>query len=618
MSTRNHSGEKNFKNFPTLLKNLQGLHFLPLGGCEEIGMNCNLYFCQGQWLMVDNGVTFSRSPDGVIMTNIIPFIENIDPKSFKGLVITHAHEDHLGAVAHLWRYLRCPIYITPFAAFILRKKMNEARIRLEEVELHEVPLESRAQVGIFDIEFISLTHSIPEPNAIFIRTPEGNIFHTGDWKIDPNPVIGKKIEEEKLKAIGQEGVLALVCDSTNVFEEGISGSEMEVQDALKKIVSECKGRVLISCFSSNQARLASCYEAAKHSGRQLCTIGYSLKTMLEASRYCGYLDIPVITPAQAQSLPPEKVLIVTTGSQAEPRAALTRMSNSTHPDIQLNEGDTVIFSSRVIPGNEEGISDLHNRLIMKKVKLITYRDKIHVSGHPCRDELRQMYAWIKPVISVPVHGQQRHLHEHARFAKELGVMYAAPPINGSVYLLSNQGIKEIGQVPRGRLFLDGARLLDDEGVVRKERQAVFEAGVFTISLIAEQSSKKILNHQIWGYGIFERVGRGPIPQKNQKTRLSWEFKKEKSLQDYVDSAIQHQARLFNGNVEEEQEEKSHNKGGSSSSLKTDASSSKKTHKEDFEARLLRATCATLQEDVLRLFKRHLGIVPVVQVNVIWI
>lgn len=609
MVTKTNPNTKNFKNLPALLNNLKGLHFLPLGGCEEIGMNCNLYCYQGQWIMIDNGVTFSRNPDGVLMSNIIPFIESIDLKTFKGLIITHAHEDHVGAVAHLWRYLKCPIYATPFTCFILRKKLAEARIPMRDVELHEVNLESRIQVGPFDVEFLSLTHSIPEPNAVFIRTAEGNIFHTGDWKIDPDPIIGKKIEAEKLMAIGREGVLALVCDSTNVFEEGQSGSELEVQKVLMKIVSECTGRVVIACFSSNQARIASCYEAAKATGRQICAIGYSLNNMFEASRYCGYLDVPLIKPAQAQALPHDQVLIVSTGSQAEPRAALTRMANDMHPDIQLGKGDTVIFSSRVIPGNQEAIAQLHNQLIMRGVDLITYRDKIHVSGHPCRDELRQMYEWLTPKISIPVHGEQMHLREHADYALELNVPYSIVPLNGGLYHFSSDGIKAVGQVPTGRLSVDGYRLVDDQGPVRLERKILFEAGILMATLALEKDENKLLNHKISSYGIFERLHHGPTPSRDQKSKLSYDFKKEKDFEHTINAIVEKHAKAFNFKFS----------AAGQDSLSEGAPASSSSQRHEFAPAKegdLRAFCAGLQEDLLRSFRLSFGITPVVLVNIV--
>lgn len=502
-------------NLKQTLGHLKGLHFLPLGGCGEIGMNANLYACDGQWLMIDNGITFSKSPDSVLMTDIRAFLEAVDLKTLQGLVITHAHEDHVGAAAYLWPYLRCPIYATPFTAYILRHKLKDWNIH--KAQVIEVPLENGIQLGNFSVEFVSLTHSIPEPSALYIRTAHGNIFHTGDWKIDPDPLIGPKIEAERLTRIGDEGVLALVCDSTNVFEEGVAGSEGDVRVALKQVIAECDNRVLISCFSSNLARIQSCYEAAEASNRKVCLVGRSLQRMVDAARHCGYWppERTFIEPHDIPNYPPHQILVITTGSQAEPSAALTRMSMGTHPAISLTENDTVIFSSRVIPGNQDAISALQNRLIRKGVTLIKYREGLHVSGHPCQDELAQMYTWLRPRIVIPVHGEDIHIHGQARFAESRGVPHTLRPHNGQLYCLSDQQPFFVCDVPTGRLALDGKRLVEDQGPVITQRRELLSRGFLTVTLIISKDHKKILDQRIQSYGVFEY----PEEQRTMEDRL---------------------------------------------------------------------------------------------------
>ncbi len=465
-------------------------------------MNANFYCCDGQWLMVDNGITFSRSPDMVLMTDIRDFVASIDLTNLKGLVVTHAHEDHVGAVAYLWGYLKCPLYATPFTAYILSQKLKELGVKTEVIE---IPLLGRTQIGSFNVEFVALTHSIPEPNALMIRTPHGNIFHTGDWKIDPKPIIGQAIDVQRLEAIGKEGVLALVCDSTNVFESGVSGSEGDVEHAIYEVVESCKGRVVISCFSSNLARIHSCYKAAVRTNRKVCLVGRSLQRMVDAARHCGYFDdsVQFIPMEEVKNHSHSSLMILTTGSQAEPRAALTRMSNKDHPFISLGEHDTVIFSSRVIPGNQESIAALQNRLVVQNVRMITYKEGLHVSGHPCRDELAQMYTWLKPQLVIPVHGEAMHLKEHAHFARAQGVPQSVFPKNGNIFHLSPGPIECLGNVPTGRLALDGRRLIDYTGPVVSQRRELLDRGALFVTVVLSSANRKILSRTVMSYGVFE-------------------------------------------------------------------------------------------------------------------
>ncbi len=465
-------------------------------------MNANFYCCDGDWLMVDNGITFSRSPDMVLMTDIRHFIESIDLTRLKGLFVTHAHEDHVGAVAYLWGYLKCPLYATPFTAYILEQKLHELGVK---TKVNEIPLLGHAEVGPFKVEFVSLTHSIPEPNALMIRTPHGNIFHTGDWKIDPQPVIGKTIDVKRMKEIGEEGVLALVCDSTNVFEKGVSGSEGDVEHAIYDVVQSCTGRVVISCFSSNLARIHSCYKAAVATHRKVCLVGRSLQRMVDAARHCKYFDetIQFIPVEEVKNHAPSSVMILTTGSQAEPKAALTRMSNKEHPFLTLGEHDTVIFSSRIIPGNQDAISALQNRLVLQNVKMITYKEGLHVSGHPCRDELAQIYAWLKPQIVIPVHGEAVHLKEHAAFALSQGVPQALFPKNGNIFHLSPGKVECLATVPTGRLALDGRRLIESNGPVITHRKELLDRGALFVYVVLSSANRKILSRTVMSHGVFE-------------------------------------------------------------------------------------------------------------------
>ena len=381
----------------------EALHFLPLGGAGEIGMNLNLYACQGQWLMVDLGITFAGDtlPGIDVLMPDPAFIEE-RRKDLLAIVLTHAHEDHLGAVAYLWPRLRCPVYATPFAAAVLREKLADAKL-LSEVPLTEVALSSRLDLGPFALTFISLTHSIPEPNALLIETPYGRVMHTGDWKIDPDPLVGDPLDEAALRQAGEAGVLALVGDSTNATVEGESGSEGEVRDTLAELIAEREHGLAVTLFASNVARLESVALAARDAGREPVLVGRSLHRYVRAARACGYLEgVRLLTEDEGAPLHSSQVVYLCTGCQGEPRAAMSRIAGDSHPRVSLGEGDTVIFSSKIIPGNERTIGDLHNRLLRRGIEVITEMDAgVHVSGHPCRGELRQMYQWIRPQIAVP-------------------------------------------------------------------------------------------------------------------------------------------------------------------------------------------------------------------------
>ncbi len=465
------------------------LVFLPLGGCGEIGMNLNLYGYgpeeNRKWIMVDLGVTFGdASTPGVDIIMPDPAFIEEHRDDLVGIVLTHAHEDHMGAVARLWPRLRCPIYATPFTAWLVRDRLAEFGL-LNEVPVHEIALDARFELGPFDLQLVTLTHSIPEPNGLAIRTPAGLILHTGDWKIDPDPLIGETTDADALNQLGEEGVLALVCDSTNVFVEGHAGSEGEVREELTRVVSEQSGKVAIASFASNVARMETAIKAAEANGRRVVLVGRSMHRMSAAAKSVGLLsDVqPFVDESEAGFFPDDKILFLCTGSQGERRAALSRIASGDHRNVTLGERDTVIFSSRVIPGNEKDIIDLQNRFATRGVNIITDRDEdIHVSGHPARDELRQMYQWARPKIAIPVHGERRHLIEHAKLARELQVSRTFAPRNGDLIQLAPGEPAIIDEVPAGRLHVDGEIVTSAEDNAMFERRKMSFGGHITLAL----------------------------------------------------------------------------------------------------------------------------------------
>ncbi len=484
------------------------LEFLPLGGAGEIGMNLNLYRCAGKWLMVDLGITFAdETLPGVEVVLPDPsfIVEHRD--DLIGLVLTHAHEDHLGAVPYLWTRLRCPVYATPFAAAVLRRKLARDGVApgIEDLEITEVPLGGRLQLGPFDIEFISLTHSIPESNALAIRTPAGTVLHTGDFKIDPEPLVGEMTDEAALNRWGKAGVLAMVCDSTNVFRDGESGSEGDVREHLIDLVANRAGAVAVACFASNVARIASVAAAAEANGRHVALVGRSLWNITGAARETGYLDdsIVFLGDREARALPPDKLLYLCTGCQGEPRAALSRIATSSHPHVALGQGDVVIFSSKIIPGNELAINRLHNHLIALGVEIITEDDHfVHVSGHPCRDELARMYQWVRPRIAVPVHGEARHLVEHARFALSLQVPESVVVENGDLLRLAPGPARIVDRVPVGRLIADGGAVVSSDSPIIRTRRRLMHSGVAFVTLTIGGDGRLLADPAVSSQGLF--------------------------------------------------------------------------------------------------------------------
>lgn len=414
------------------------LLFVPLGGCGEIGMNLNLYGLDGQWIMLDLGVSFGEDnlPGIDVVMPDPAFIES-QSESLLGIVLTHAHEDHLGAVQHLWPRFRCPVYATPFSAALLRRKLEETDFA-SEVPIYEIPLKGQFDLGPFGLEFVTMTHSILEPNAVSITTRFGKILHTGDFKIDPDPRIGETIDSKTLSDLGQSGdVLAMVCDSTNVLSPGESGSESALPDSLDEIVAGRKGKVVITTFASNVARLKTLGELALRHDRHPALIGRSLWRILATAIEAGYGNtLPdFLSERDAGFLPDDHVLLICTGCQGEPRGAMSRIAGDTHPHVSLSDGDLAIFSSKIIPGNEKPIARLHNQLVAQGVDVVTEKDHfVHVSGHPSRDELTRMYSWVRPRISVPVHGEMRHIEAHVDLAKSLQVPEAFGLSNGSVQI----------------------------------------------------------------------------------------------------------------------------------------------------------------------------------------
>lgn len=469
------------------------LLFLPLGGAGEIGMNLNLYGYgkpgNVTWIMIDLGITFGDGTHpGVDVILPDPAYIEKHKENLAGIVLTHAHEDHLGAVPYLWERFECPIYATPFTVSILQRKLAEVGL-LDIVPIVEIPLNGSFEVGPFELELITLTHSIPEPNGIAIRTPLGTVLHTGDWKLDPDPVIGETYDMPALRRLGDEGVKAIVCDSTNVFTPGTSGSEGDIYDSMKKVVEGCEGRVVVTCFASNVARLETISRLARDVGREVILAGRSFWRMIDAAKENGYLqDTPnFLDEEMCGHLPKDKVLIICTGSQGEPRAALSRIAADDHARIYLSKGDTVIFSSRQIPGNEVSIGRLQNRLVRRGINLITDRDHfVHVSGHPARDELLEMYHAVKPEIAIPVHGEIRHLMEHARLAKSAQVNETVVTENGGMVRIAPGPAVVIEEVPSGRLALEGGRVVPLDGELVRGRVRALWHGTATITVVIDK------------------------------------------------------------------------------------------------------------------------------------
>ena len=484
----------------------EDLVFAPLGGAGEIGMNASLYGYGGRWLMVDLGIGFG---DGTLpgVDILVPDVSFAAARraEIEGLVLTHAHEDHLGAVPYLWPRLRCPIYATPFACAVLRRKLADAGL-LDEAPLRELPAGGRVEIGPFGVQYVHAAHSIPEGQILAIRTPAGMVAHVSDWKLDPEPLIGAPTDETALERLGDEGVLAMTCDSTNVFVPGRAGSEGPLRAGLAEIVGNCDRRVAVACFASNVARVESIVRAGAANGREVCLVGRSLLRIVDAARECGYLrDLPPLLGARdAGYLPPERALLVVTGSQGEPRSALARIAAGDHPDVGLEPGDAVIFSSRVIPGNELAIGRVQNRLARLGVEVVTERDRfVHVSGHPARDELADMYRRLRPQTLIPIHGEARHLLEHAEFARACGVPNAVVAENGAMVRFGPGAPGIVDRVASGRLAVDGARLLPVDGGVMRRRQRIGFGGAAVATVVLDRKGRLAADPRLTVQGLLD-------------------------------------------------------------------------------------------------------------------
>ncbi len=465
--------------------------FCPLGGSGEIGMNMNLFAygkpSEHKWIMVDIGVTFADdSLPGIDLIYADPGFIVDRKENLLGIVLTHAHEDHIGAIAHLWPKLKCKIFATPFTAILIKEKFKEKNIDITK-DLNIVNLNGTVKLDPFEIEYITLTHSILEPNGLRIKTPGGTILHTGDWKVDPNPLIGGKINSDRLKEIGKEGVLAMICDSTNVFSIGRSGSELDVRKSLYYIMSRLKKKIIVTSFASNVARMETIFYCAEKTGRQISLVGRSMHRIYKAARQCGYLKdvIEPIDPREAKSFSREKIVYLCTGSQGEPMGAMMRISSYTHPDVLVEKGDAVIFSSKIIPGNEKKLYKLHNQLVKDGIEVISEDNEfVHVSGHPNREDLKDMYNWVKPKCVIPVHGEHRHMIEHINFAKEMQVPFPIQVENGDIVKLSPGDNPEVyDKAPSGRLYLDGNVSVDEGSQSIKDRKNLSNNGYIEVTIM---------------------------------------------------------------------------------------------------------------------------------------
>ena len=467
------------------------LIFCPLGGSGEIGMNMNL-FAYGKpdnqkWIIVDIGVTFADdSVPGIDLIYPDPgFI--IDKKQdLLGIILTHAHEDHIGAITHIWPKLKCKIYATPFTSVLITEKFKEKKIDISGY-LKIVELNSILNLDPFKIEFVTLTHSILEPNGLKIETPVGNILHTGDWKCDPDPLIGENINSKRLKEIGKEGVITMICDSTNVFSAGRAGSELDVRNNMLKVTERLNKRIIITSFASNVARMETAFYCAEKIGRQIALVGRSMHRIFKAAKQCGYLNnvIEPVDARDAKNISRDKIVYLCTGSQGEPMGAMNRIANYTHPDVFIERGDAVIFSSKIIPGNEKKLYKLHNQLVKEGIEVISEESEyIHVSGHPNREDLRDMYNWIKPKSVIPVHGEHRHMLEHINFAKEMQVPYPIKVENGDIVRLYPGNKPEVyDKAPSGRIYVDGSVSVEEDSQSIKERKNLSANGFIEATIL---------------------------------------------------------------------------------------------------------------------------------------
>jgi len=521
------------------------LLYSPLGGAGEIGMNMNLYAYgepdNHKWIIVDVGVTFADDTyPGIDL--IYPDAGFINDKkdNLLGIILTHAHEDHIGAVVYVWPKLKCQIYATPFTAALLIEKFKEKKIDITNY-LKIVELGGKINLSPFKIEFVTLTHSIAEPNGLKIDTPSGTIFHTGDWKYDPDPLVGDKINSSRLKEIGEEGVMAMICDSTNVFSIGRSGSEADVRKSLIDIIEKQKKRIIVTSFASNVARMETIFFCAQKTGRQISLVGRSMQKIYKAAKKCGYLDEAVepVDARDVKNISRDKIIYLCTGSQGEPLGAMNRISNYIHPDVYLEAGDTVIFSSKIIPGNEKKLYNLHNKLVREGIEVISEEtDFVHVSGHPNRDDLKDMYNWIKPECLIPVHGEQRHMLEHINFAKEMNVKYPLKVENGDIVRLSPGSPEVYDKAPYGKVFLDGHIPVEEDSQFIKERKNLSSNGFLSVTIIIT-SKGKIYNNvfiNFLGLPIYEvEQFKNELQELIESTTRTFSLNNKKQEENYKEA-----------------------------------------------------------------------------------
>ncbi|MEI6984581.1 MAG: ribonuclease J [Rhodospirillaceae bacterium] len=482
------------------------LYFLPLGGSGEIGMNLNLYGHAGKWLMVDLGIGFSDEtmPGIDILVPDIAFIRE-RRRDLVGLVLTHAHEDHLGAVQHLWSELECPVFASPFTAAVLRAKLHEGGL-VNRIKITEVPRSGTVSIGPFEVKMIGVTHSIPDSRVLVVRTSAGTVVHTGDWKLDAEPLVGPLTDEDSLAALATQNVLALVGDSTNAPVPGYSGTEASVREGLTQVIGRYEGRVAVTCFSTNVARLEAVAAAAAVHDRRVALIGRSLWRIYGAARSCGYLaDLPeFVSEHDAGYLPRNKIVLVCTGSQGEPRSALSRIAASDHPQVVLERGDVVIFSSRDIPGNERAVALVQDRLLRRRIEVVTVnQEPVHVSGHPAQEELLRMLAWVKPRILVPVHGECRHQSAHVELARQVGVTESIIPTNGMLIRLSPGPAEVVAEVHHGKMAIDGKRIVPLDCGAMRSRHRVIITGAVVVTVVLNVKGELVTTPKLSILGLVD-------------------------------------------------------------------------------------------------------------------
>jgi ribonuclease J len=573
-----------------LKKHYDDLLFLPLGGANEIGMNLNLYHLDGKWIMIDCGMGFAYDIPGVdMMTADISFIK-ANRKNLLGIIITHIHEDHLGAVQHLWRELEAPVYATEFAANFLRTKLQESRLD-KEVPIHLIDGKKDLNLNPFQLEFVGLTHSVPEMKAVIIKTRKGNILHTGDWKFDPNPVVGELSEKERIKAYGDaQEILAVVCDSTNALSEGHSRSEGELYDSLKSLIIGRTGLVGVTTFASNLARIHTIARIARDVGRKVVLAGFSLHRLHEVGKKSGYFaeNFEFVSDREMKFYDKKELLVISTGCQGEPNAATRKIATDNHPTIRFTKGDLMIFSSKIIPGNEKKIFELFDELAKKQIDVMTEKDHfVHVSGHPSQDELREMYALAQPKIAIPVHGEFIHTKTHAELAKNCGVPRVIQIENGAVVKFDSQDLAAtsiVGNVKWGYIGVDGKQLLDLKGDIIRERKKLQFAGIIMISIAVTDSLTLAASPKIIGVGSYD---------------LKRDRETEEMLKKEIQFFLKHKARELNLND-----------GFGLQFLKK-----KKTRKKLQESKIMNEIEKSLRSKMLKIFEDLMGKRPALEIAI---